>query len=1034
MKRNAIYKILFLTVIALLPMGPIAGQTTDKFSDIRTKFYNPPALYRTAPFMVWNWKVTKGEIDWMLTEFKESGAGSAIIHPRPGLVTEYLSKDWFELYRYAVQKAKSLGMTVWIYDENSYPSCFAGGNVPALMPESYKQGMGLDLHKYSVLPDTVQNYYLCLNKVGDKFIDITSDVPSYKGKSGEFYVYGKRFYGTGPWFGGYSQVDILVKGVTQKFIDVTMKGYESSVGSEFDKTVLGVFSDEPSIRNPMGSLRWAPDLFEVFQKQWGYDLKTVLPLLSEKTGDWKRVRHNYQETLLSMFIDRWSKPYSRYCLDHNLKWTGHYWEHDWPRMGYSPDNMAMYAWHQMPGVDMLFNQFDENDPQAQFGNVRSIKELRSAANQIGQERTLSETYGGGGWSEGFKDFKRLGDWEYALGVNFMNQHLAHMTLTGARKYDYPPVFTYNSPWWQDYKALNDHFGRLSMMMSKGVQKNRILIIEPNSTLWCYDSSIANPSDVMEIGKAFQSFITTLEKSQVEYDLGSENIMKDHGSVSGKLLAVGKASYSTVVLPPRMENLNRPTFDLLSRFIAQGGKVICFSTPDRLEGSESKEVSRLFDSPSVIRLSQLSADVIARHFASPECRIQFRNGDLYHQRRMMADGQQLLLVNSSLDETTSGSVSLKGKSLLMLDTQDGKIYAYPATEKNGMLTAKFEITPAGSLLLYASAAKQIANFPAASLYHKEGQKVAASSQTVVRRLRDNAMILDFCDLTVKGSTYMKCHTMKAAKLAYQAHGFEKGDPWNRSVQFKRQFLDRDTFKTGGFRVVYHFKINGTFDCSGMKAVVEQPQLFTVKVNGTPVTAAPGEWWLDHSFGVYHIGKLVREGSNTIEVSVSPMSIYAEIEPVYITGNFSAVPEAEGFSISAPASSFTLGSWKSQQQPFYSWGFSYSKSYTLGEVKGRYAVKLNRWNGTVAEVFVNGKKAGIVYAKPYSLDISRFLQKGKNSVDVHVIGSLDNLLGAFYDHRNGLISPYLWDAVQKPLAGKDYPLNDYGLMEDFDLLHE
>ena len=34
----------------------------------------------------------------------------------------------------------------------------------------------------------------------------------------------------------------------------------------------------------------------------------------------------------------------------------------------------------------------------------------------------------------------------------------------------------------------------------------------------------------EIGQAFQTFITTLEKNQVEYDLGSENIIKDMGSV------------------------------------------------------------------------------------------------------------------------------------------------------------------------------------------------------------------------------------------------------------------------------------------------------------------------------------------------------------------------------------------------------------------------------------------------------------------------------------------------------------------------
>jgi len=37
-----------------------------------------------------------------------------------------------------------------------------------------------------------------------------------------------------------------------------------------------------------------------------------------------------------------------------LKFTGHYWEHEWPNMRPGGDNMAMYAWPQVPAIDMLF--------------------------------------------------------------------------------------------------------------------------------------------------------------------------------------------------------------------------------------------------------------------------------------------------------------------------------------------------------------------------------------------------------------------------------------------------------------------------------------------------------------------------------------------------------------------------------------------------------------------------------------------------------------------------------------------------------
>jgi len=54
----------------------------------------------------------------------------AFVHPRPGLITDYLSEDWFALYAYSLEVAERLGLDIWIYDENSYPSGFAGGHVP----------------------------------------------------------------------------------------------------------------------------------------------------------------------------------------------------------------------------------------------------------------------------------------------------------------------------------------------------------------------------------------------------------------------------------------------------------------------------------------------------------------------------------------------------------------------------------------------------------------------------------------------------------------------------------------------------------------------------------------------------------------------------------------------------------------------------------------------------------------------------------------------------------------------------------------
>ena len=658
---------------------------------------------------VWNSEITPERIEEDMLEFKEAGFGGVFVHPRPGLITEYLSDTWFDLFRYTVDKGIELDMNVWIYDENSYPSGFGGGHVPAQMPESYNQGQGLQPEDVSSLPAGYNEYYLILKKVDGKFIDITGSAEQEVGKVGEYTLYSKTYYGKSDWHGGWSYVDLLYPGVTEKFIELTMSGYEKIAGEEFGKTVPGVFTDEPEIKSS-GGIRWTPDLFEVFENQWGYDLKLHLPSLYKELGDWEKVRHNYTQTLLWLFIERWSKPQYAYSEEKGLAFTGHYWEHGWPGMRLGGDNMAMYAYHQMPGIDMLFNQFNEDSPNAQFGNIRAVKELASVANQFGRRRTLSETYGGGGWELSFEDMKRLGDWEYALGVNFMNQHLAHYTLAGARKYDYPPSFMNHSPWWDKYKYLNNYFKRLSLVLSSGKQNNDILVLEPTTTAWMYDSYIRDSQNekIDEVGLSFQRFVTKLEKNQVEFDLGSEDILKNHGTVQDKRFVVGKTTYSKIVIPPMLENLNRSTFQLLVEFAKNGGEIISFSRPEIIDGESNEEASQFFasDQQKVNFVRNLTAEVINENFENKGLEFEEINGgNLYHHRREMKDGQVVFLANSSLTEKTTGTFLVEGKDALLMDAFTGEVFDLAEAFVDDNIRISFNLPPAESMLLYISDSKQ-----------------------------------------------------------------------------------------------------------------------------------------------------------------------------------------------------------------------------------------------------------------------------------------------------------------------------------------
>lgn len=1044
MNKQLIKQIFGLLVVLLLVScsSKKESKITDKelninsLNKLSTLFENPPNQYRSAPLWVWNDDVTKEQIDQQLTDFKAVGMGGVFIHPRPGLITAYLSEEWFLLCKYTVEKGKELGMDVWLYDENSYPSGFAGGHVPAEMPESYNQGAGLKLQKVEILPENANTFFLVLKQQDSKFIDITNKLSEEKNKKGDYYLYEKQFFHKEAWHGGYSYVDLLYEGVTEKFIELTMTGYEKAIGSEFGKSVPGIFTDEPNISSP-GGLRWTPSLFKDFKKRWGYDLKVNLPSLDYEIGDWKRVRHNYYTTLLELFIERWSKPWFNYTEKNNLNWTGHYWEHGWPNPKHGSDNMAMYAWHQMPAIDILMNQYSE-DVNAQFGNVRSVKELSSVANQMGKKRTLSETYGAGGWDLSFQDMKRIGDWEYVLGVNFMNQHLSYMTLEGARKKDHPQSFSYHEPWWENYKVQGDYFARLSLALSSGKQINKILIIEPTSTAWMYFSDKTQNNKYFDLGPEFQKFVFNFEQNQIEYDLASENIVEDIGKIEGKNFVVGERAYDKIVIPPGLENLNKPTFELIKIYLKNGGKVISFNgVPGYVDGTATDELKTIAENhpEQWINANSLSDQNVSDELVSKS--IQFRqpekiSGKLFHHRRNFDDGQLLFLVNTSLEEWSAGSFLMEEKSIKELDLVSGEIKPYHSNTNGNSLEIAFDLPPSGSLLLLISDSptkEKNDNVPAKA-------KIVKPLNDINIRLTDlNVLTLDYCDVSINREVEKDIYYFKAADKIFRHYGFE-GNPWNSAVQYKTSIVDRDTFTDNtGFKVSFPFLVDKELDASSLQVVVEHPELWQVSINDKTVSPIPSKYWLDRKFAVYNIGENVIRGENRITLTTSSMSVHSEVEPVYILGDFSLESQKKGWKL-VSSKPLELGSWKEQGYPFYSEAVSYTKSYNIndtGEDK-RYIVKLSDWRGSVAEIIINNKSVGTIAWPPYELDISDQIKEGDNDVSVKVLGTLKNLLGP---HHIGAVRGTAWPAsfasanINSP-AGDEYDFIDYGLFQDFMLI--
>ena len=132
---------------------------------------------------------------------------------------------------------------------------------------------------------------------------------------------------------------------------------------------------------------------------------------------------------------------------------------------------------------------------------------------------------------------------------------------------------------------------------------------------------------------------------------------------------------------------------------------------------------------------------------------------------------------------------------------------------------------------------------------------------------------------------------------------------------------------------------------------------------------------------------------------------------------------------------MGSWQKQGLPFYSQKVAYSQNFNINKSgNSQYKVSLKNWNGSLSEVWVNGKEAGIIAWQPNALDVSDFVKEGDNEITIKVIGSLKNTFGFFYHNNNSWIhGPHAWNSAPKEIpSASDYFLMDYGLFEAFELI--
>ena len=100
-------------------------------------YKNPTSEYRATPFWAWNCKLDKEVMSQQIDDFKKMGYGGFHMHSRSGLATKYLGEEFMDCIKFCRDKAEKEGMLAWIYDEDRWPSGFAGGYVT--LTKKYRQ-------------------------------------------------------------------------------------------------------------------------------------------------------------------------------------------------------------------------------------------------------------------------------------------------------------------------------------------------------------------------------------------------------------------------------------------------------------------------------------------------------------------------------------------------------------------------------------------------------------------------------------------------------------------------------------------------------------------------------------------------------------------------------------------------------------------------------------------------------------------------------------------------------------------------------
>ena len=982
----------------------------------REVFENPGSEYRGTPFWAWNCQLEKDELLRQLEVLKEMGLGGAHMHVRTGMATPYLSDEYMALIRACVDKCKQENMLAWLYDEDRWPSGAAGGLLTK--DEKYRArhllftpvpyGAGRVQHGDDSRAEGMRTENGILIGCYDVVLDengylVSADriAEDAKARGTKWYAYQEKA-GASPWYNGQSYVNTLDREAIKAFINITHERYLAKVGDEFGKTVPAIFTDEPQFTGKDAlkfageqqdvTLPWTDDLPETFKAAYGEDLLQHLPeLFWEKQQGVSTVRYHYHDHISERFASAFADTVGAWCQSNGLMLTGHMMNECtlFSQTISLGDCMRSYRSFQLPGIDMLCNEFE----------FTTAKQAQSACHQYGREGVLSELYGVTGWDFDFRGHKLQGDWQAALGVTVRVHHLSWVSMKGEAKRDYPASINYQSPWWQDYRFVEDHFARVNTALTRGTPLVRVGVIHPVESYWLHFGPGDQTGGIrQQMDENFQNLTKWMLKGGIDFDFICESQLPDQCTQGGAPLKVGKMAYDAIVVP-QCETLRSTTLERLEAFQKAGGKLIFLGDAplyadacpsERGKNLYAKSVCTAFDKNHLLEaLKDVRMLDVVDEWGS-------RSENYVHQMRKDGDKVWLFLAHSGMPrhpDVPAGDkirIVMKGKyGITLYDTLKGTRKELNCTYENGCTVYRVEMQEQDSLLLCYHEAEGIV----AADREKAGiwRNIPVPVRVPYTLSEQNVLLLDKAEFALDDEPYHpETELLRADNVMRSALGWA---PRYAAVMQPWVIAEEPIVHKAHLRFTFH----AVCEAKNCFFATEDADKAEIKLDGVPLSVQPDGYFCDRSIGKIALPDLAA-GDHVIEMTL-PFGKRTNIEWCYLLGDFGVnmqgayrelvpMPEMLGFD------TVTV-----QKMPHYGGNVDYH--FDIDTQGGDIRVCAPQYAGAAVRVTLDGEVKGHIAYLPNVLKI-RDVPAGRHHLILTQLGHRQNCFGPL--HRADLSAPW------------------------------